>query len=282
MKADMLYKRLESDFVKNGMWDEWAIYMSELEEFLSPNFIERSIGVVCDFAENINKVYTAVFPSESVMEQILAENTTDAMLFVHHAAIWDIRKPSAFYNMDKELLEKLKKNRVSIFCFHVPLDNYSEYGTTKSLADALNIEFEKTFAPYRSAMAGVIGKTQCKTTEELNELYTKIVGHQTKLYTYGDNEIKDGRVALVAGGGNDISIVPELLEHDVKTYITGITLVSEYSANVHDFEKENHINVMGGTHYSTESFACKNMRKYFEKLGLPSVFIEDSPILEDM
>ena len=35
MKADMLYKRLESDFVKDGMWDEWAIYMSELEEFLS-------------------------------------------------------------------------------------------------------------------------------------------------------------------------------------------------------------------------------------------------------
>jgi len=51
----------------------------------------------------------------------LVENTTDAMLFVHHATIWDIRKPSAFYNMDKELLEKLKKNRVSIYVRGVSL-----------------------------------------------------------------------------------------------------------------------------------------------------------------
>ena len=43
MKANMLYKKLESDFVKDGMWDEWANYMSELEEFLAPNFIERSM-----------------------------------------------------------------------------------------------------------------------------------------------------------------------------------------------------------------------------------------------
>jgi len=282
MKSAVLYSQLERDFVKEGMWDEWATYMSELEEFLSPNFIKRSMGVVCDFAENINMVYTAVFPSERVMEKILAENITDAMLFVHHAAIWDIRKPSVFYNMDRELLEKMKKNRISIFCFHVPLDNYGEYGTTKSLADALNVEIEKSFAPYYGAMAGVIGKTKCKTVDELNKLYTKTVGHQTRLYAYGDNEIKDGRVALVAGGGNDISIVPELLEHDVKTYITGVTLISEYSAGVHDFEKENRINVLGGTHYSTESFACRNMCKYFEKFDLLSVFIEDNPIPEDM
>jgi len=282
MKATQLYNQLEKDFVVDGMWDEWSTYMTEIEEFLSAQFIERSMGVVCDFAETINKVYTAVFPSEKVMEKMLAENVTDAMLFVHHASIWDIRKPSVFYTMDKTLLEKMKKNRISVFCFHVPLDNYSEYGTTKSLAEALGIEFEKTFAPYRGAMAGVIGKTHCKTVEELNELYTKTVGHQTKLYAYGDNEIKDGRVAVVAGGGNDISIVPELLEHDIKTYISGVTLISEYSKSVHEFEKEHRINVLGGTHYSTESFACKNMCKYFEKLGLPSVFIEDTPILEDM
>jgi hypothetical protein len=39
---------------------------------------------------------------------------------------------------------------------------------------------------------------------------------------------------------------------------------------------------LGGTHYSTEKFACMAMTKYFEKLGLPSEFIEDAPGLADL
>ena len=282
MIAAELYNRLEKDFVSKDMWDEWAKYMGEIEEYLSPNFIERSMGLVCDFTENIDKVYTAVFPSESVMQKILAEGITDAMLFVHHAAVWDIRRPSPFYQMDRALLEKLKERRISIFNFHVPLDNFSEFSTTKTLADALGIEIEKTFAPYRGALAGIIGRTQCKAVEELNALFTETVGHQTKLYLYGDHEIQDGRVAVVAGGGNDMAVVPELLEHNIQVLITGITARNEFSEPVHAFEEENRINVLGGTHYSTEKFACQKMCAYFEKLGLPSVFIEETPVYEDM
>jgi len=282
MIANELYNRLENDFVKEGMWDEWAQWMGELEDYLSPSFTERSMGLVCDFTDRITKVYTAVFPSESVMEKILAEGITDAMLFVHHAAIWDIRIPAVFYNMDGNLLEKLKINRISIFNYHVPLDNFSEYATTKTLADALGLDIEKPFGEYCGAMAGVIGRTPCKTVEELNALFSKAVGHQTKLYSYGDSFIQDGLVAVCAGGGNDVEIVTELFDYGVRVHITGVTALNEYSAPVHAYEREKRINVLGGTHYSTEKFACIAMCKYFDKLGLPSVFIEDTPIFEDM
>ena len=282
MKATELYKTLENDFVKEGMWDEWAKWMGNIEDYLSPNFIERSMGLVCDFTDRITKVYTAVFPSESVMEKILAEDATDAMLFVHHAAIWDIRIPTVFYNMDRDLLEKLKNNRISIFNYHVPLDNFGEYATTKTLADALGLEIEKPFGEYRGALAGVIGRTPCTTVEELNAVFSEAVGHQTKLYLYGESLIKDGRVAVCAGGGNDMEIVPELLEQGIKVHITGVTVQNDYSASVHAFERENRINLLGGTHYSTEKFACQKICEYFEKLGLSAVFIEDAPIFEDM
>ena len=61
-----------------------------------------------------------------------------------------------------------------------------------------------------------------------------------------------------------------------------ISVLNEYSAKAHAFEKENKINVIGGTHYSTEKFACQSMCDYFRELGLPAQFIEDLPVMEDL
>ncbi len=57
---------------------------------------------------------------------------------------------------------------------------------------------------------------------------------------------------------------------------------NNFSQEVHNFEKENKINVLGGTHYSTEKFACQEMCNYFKKQGLPAEFIPEKPVLEDM
>jgi putative NIF3 family GTP cyclohydrolase 1 type 2 len=282
MKAVDLYNQLESDFIFKGLWDEWAKFMGEVEDFLSINFKERSMGLVCDFAEEINKVYSAVFPTREVMQKIIDDGTTDAMLFLHHPSIWDIRRPIPFYQMDKALLEKFKENRISIYNLHVPLDNYGEYSTNTNLAEALDIEVEKPFAEYRGGLAGVIGRTNCKTIEELQDKFSEVLGHDTRLYLYGDVDIKDGRVAIVAGGGNSSDTISEMLENKVSVLITGITLRNDRSVEVHELERKNKINVLGGTHYSTEKFACQKMCIYFEKLGLVSVFIEDEPIYEDM
>jgi len=97
---------------------------------------------------------------------------------------------------------------------------------------------------------------------------------------YGHKLIKDSKVAVVAGGGNDIRYVKEILDKRVNVLITGIT--SETYKEVHQYEKKNKINLLGGTHYSTEKFACQSMCEYFRKLGLESEFIEGVPILEDM
>ncbi|MEA4962201.1 hypothetical protein [Lutispora sp.] len=44
MKSADLYHRLERDFISENMRDNWAKYMGELEEYLSPNFKERIIS----------------------------------------------------------------------------------------------------------------------------------------------------------------------------------------------------------------------------------------------
>lgn len=282
MKSIDLYHQLEKDFIFEALRDDWANYMTELNDYLSPSYKEKSMGVVCDFAEEINKVFTAVFPTEEIMQKILQDDATDAMLFLHHPSIWDSRLPTPFYQMDRAVLDRFRERRISIYNLHVPLDNDSNYSTSKTLAEALNIEVEKPFAQYRGSLCGVIGKTTCKNMEELNNQFSSVLDHRTKMYLYGVSDIKDGRVAIVAGGGNSLDTISEMIENDVNVLITGVSSNRDYYSEVHEYERKNHINVLGGTHYSTEKFACQKMCSYFEKLGLPSAFLEGEPIYEDM
>lgn len=282
MRATDLYSQLERDFITKNMRDNWAKYMHELEEYLSPNFKERSMGLVCDFTDEINKVYSAVFPTKEILQGIINDGATNAMLFLHHPSIWDIRRLKPFYQMDKELIEKFRENKISIYNLHVPLDNFSEYSTSQTLADVLDIEVEKPFKEYCGALSGVIGKTRCRSVEELHDRFSQVLGHNTSLYLYGNNTIKNRRVAIVAGGGNNIGTVSEMIENNVDVLITGISVNNEAYSEVHELEQKNHINVLGGTHYSTEKFACQKMCTYFERFGLVSTFVEGEPMYDDM
>jgi len=284
MKATDLYSQLEKDFVKPGMVEDWFNDMGDIEAYICDNFKNRSIGLICDFTDEVNKVYTAVFPSNRVLTRVLDDNVTNAMIFLPHPADWDLSKDpnTAFYQMNTALLEQLKERRISLFNFHYPLDNYGEYSNSKTLAEALDIIIEKPFAEFSGALCGVIGTTNCKDVHELNNKYSQVVGHKTKLYQYGDSNVTNNRVAIVAGGGNDSDVVNEVIKNGVNVLISGLSLCNSYSLNAHELEKAHKINLLGGTHYSSEKFGCIAMCEYFNKLGLPSEFIHDVPCLDDL
>jgi len=288
MRATDLYNQLEKDFVIPSITENWyddkSVYSESFDEFVCENFKNRSMGLLCDFTNEINKVYTAVFPSDKVLTKILYDNETDAMLFLHHPLAWDLSKDPnvAFYQINTDLLRKLKKRRVSLFNFHLPLDNYGDYATSKSLANALGINIERPFAEYCGAMTGVIGTTDCKDVHELTDKYAKVVGHKTKLYQYGENDIANNRIGVVAGGGNDEGVVNELIANGINVLISGLSLNNSYSSAAHQLEDANKINLIGGTHYSSEKFACIAVCAYFEKLGLTAEFVPDVPCFEDL
>jgi len=283
MIAPSLYEKLESDFIKSGLTDDWAQYMGSIADSLTENFKKRSMGLVCDFTEKISKVYTAVFPSNKVMQEILDQEEDNALLFVHHPSIWDIRNaPKVFQQMDRDLLAKFKAKRIAIYNLHVPLDNFSEYSTGTALAKTLDIEIIKPFAPYFGGLCGIIGKTKFSKVKEFSQHFNSMLEHKTSLYNYGDSEINNRKIALVTGGGNNADFLKEIARESINVYITGITAKNNHSAEPHKFAEENKINILGGTHYSTEKFACMAMCDYFNKLGLPSEFVDDKPVLEDL
>ncbi|OGO30638.1 MAG: hypothetical protein A2Z29_11360 [Chloroflexi bacterium RBG_16_56_11] len=255
--------------------------MTPIAEFLTENYKKRSMGLVCDNSPEIRRVYTAVFPSNDVMQSILDKGEKEVMLFVHHPSVWDITL-GGFQQMDRSLLEKFKECEISVYNLHVPLDNYGSYSTSVTLAKAMGLTELRPFLEYYGSLAAVFGNTESTTVQEMSERFTAVIGHGTSLYQYGTDRIKNGIVAVAAGGGNIVEVHEEIAREGINLLITGITVKNPFTMKAHDFAKEKRINILGGTHYTTEKPACQAMCNYFRKLGLPSEFIAGTPGLEDL
>jgi putative NIF3 family GTP cyclohydrolase 1 type 2 len=280
MEAKILYNKLDSDFELNICKDDWA--GMDFNDYISVNFKTRYMGILLDNSEVINSVFTAVFPSEKILNRILESGEENILVVTHHPMIWDIRKSSIFQDINLTLLPKLKQKKISIYTIHVPLDKNGKYSTGTSLAKALGITLEGEFYEYFGVKVGVYGTTEFNKPEELADKLKSIVGHKTKLWKYGSDEIFNHRVAIVGGGGNTTVGIEEIIELGINTYVTGVIVLNDFSREVHEFEKEKEINLIGGTHYSTEKFACIALSEYFEKIGLRCEFIEDQPVLADI
>lgn len=283
MKSIVLYNKLRSDFIKEGITDlDWAARMPDLDKYLHTDFKRSGMGLMCDFTDKIEKVYTTVFLSDEVLSKILSDDITNAMIFSHHPTNWDIEYHNGNYAPTEKYISQLRDRNISIYVLHHPLDNFGDYSTCKTLADSIKLNIERPAFLYCGALCGVVGTVAYESVNQLHEQYSIAVGHETSLYKYGDEDIRGERIAVCPGGGNASFVINEMIRNNIKILVTGVTIVNDYSKDVHRLEKEYRINVLGGTHYSSEKFAPMKMCKYFEDLGLPAEFIEDTPKLYDL
>jgi len=284
MKAEELYARLDRDFGVKDLTDDWS-FMS-FNHYIAPGFKERYMGIMLDNTGEIKKVYTAVFPDLDLLDKLLATGETDLLLFAHHAMGYDPTiNGLPFYDLPEAYLQKLEEQRISFYVLHNPLDKNGEFATSVNLARSLGLEITGEFCEYDGMKVGVLGGTGLKFIVELAARVKATVGHEVRLLVNGDNRIHEGRVAVAAGGGNLGFVVEEIAGLGINTYITGCTRETpgyEPVAEFHRIIRENRINVIGATHYSTEKFACIAMTRYFKQIGVPAVFLEGRYYLEDL
>lgn len=280
MQSEKLYSLLEEDFELKKCKDKWS--QMNFNEFISPNFKNRYMGLVLDNTNIVNKVYTAVFPSEKVIKEILIKEEKNVLLFTHHPMVWDIRKTKTYNDIEVKYLKLFKKNSISLYTLHMPLDRVSEYSVNTNLCKALGLKKIGEFFKYHDLMVGIIGKTSITKIKDFVKHCSDVLRHEVKLYSYGEERIRKGKVAIIGGSGNLTSVYKELEKLHINTYLTGVTALTKRSENPHYFAKQKRINVIGCTHYSSEKFACIKMCDYFKKIGLKSEFIEDNPILDDL
>lgn len=284
MKAKELYKRIDKDFEIDKYEDDWSFV--EFNEFINPTFKERYIGVMLDNSDNIEKVYTSTIPDTIVLDKLLARNETDVLLFSHHAMGYDpTLEGFPFYNIPIDYLKQLKEKRISFYVLHIPLDKNGTFSTSVNLAKALQLPVVGEFCEYLGCKVGVICETGFTKMTDFAIHVQNVIGHDVKVRQYGDEIIENRRVAIAAGGGCIDFVARELSELGVNTYLTGLIKPMpsfEPSMEFHRIAKENKINVVGATHYSTEKFACIAMVDYFAGLGMEAEFIEGTPCMEDL
>ncbi len=284
MKAERLYTQLDIDFEVSSLVDDWSFM--KFNKYIRSDFKKRYIGVVLDNTSDVKKVFTATIPDLDILDKLIQTNQTDCLLFSHHAMGYDPTMTGfPFYNIPEDYLLKLKKQRISFYVMHIPLDKNGEYSTSVNLAKHLKLEIIDEFCEYMGIKCGVICKTDKKTATDLAEYVRSLIGHEVKLIRNGSDVIEKGKVAIAAGGGSVGFAAREISELGINMYITGNTRrvpEVEFIEEFHKIIKDKHINVIGATHYSTEKHACIAMVKYFEKLGIPSKFLEGRYYLEDL
>ncbi len=284
MLANELYLKLNNDFNVTNLKDDWSFM--DFNEYINLEFKKKYIGLMLDNTSVINKVYTATFPDSDIIEKILATEETDIMLFCHHAMGYDGTIAGfPFYNIPKDYLKAMKDRHISFYVLHVPLDKNGKYSTSVNLAKALEVEIVAEFCECERVKVGVVCKSKFEKVLDFAKHVKNIMGHEVKLRNYGSEKIKDGLIAIAAGGGSYPFVAKELVDLGISIYLTGFIRPMpsfEPTMEFHRIVEENKINVIGATHYSTEKFACLAMVEYFRKLGLASEFIEGKFYLEDL
>ena len=62
--------------------------------------------------------------------------------------------------------------------------------------------------------------------------------YSTGLKTNGKNEIANGKVVVVAGGGNEVEFLKDAFDEGVKVVITGVSSRNDYSEKEHTYEEK--------------------------------------------
>lgn len=258
----------------------------KLEQYFRPKECTDIVqnGVQYHNTEEISKVYTSTFAAESVISGLLNSGEHNIMLFTHHPLPQRKAPDYKPAKIPAALLKSMKKQELSLFSYHIPLDRNGEYSPGNSLAKAMGITPYEEFYLQNNVLMGVLCNSHMNTVEEVRRKLEAVIGHEAKAYTYGDEELKKGRMAIMAGGASNPEIYEYLANKDINAFITGVTnpLKAEWIKQNHKRAKQYGINLIGGTHCSTEKFACIAMVDFFKKMGLEAEFIDEEPDLFDL
>ncbi|MCX7705554.1 MAG: Nif3-like dinuclear metal center hexameric protein [bacterium] len=237
-----------------------------LDDFLDIKNIKDDSwnGLQWEGKGEIKKVMCTVDAGKTVFEKAADEKAD--MIIVHHGHYWKNINPS-FTGLNKNRLEILYKNNISLYAVHLPLDIHPEIGNNILLLNLIGAKKSKPFFPYEGKSISFCGIFTKKTLlkDVLSKLNTSL-GIECRVLPYGPETIKT--VAVISGGGGYAGF-NEALKEGVDLYISGDTLEIFHSA------KDAGMNVIFGGHHATETLGVKEIAKILQrKFDVEAKFID--------
>lgn len=168
------------------------------------------------------------------------------LIITHHDA-WDL-----LYEMKDNCKQKLKEYGISHYYNHLPLDD-CDFGTNDSLIERLGLTTKHKTHEFKGFYCGRVAELDVEIS--LNDLVKRLEGilsEPVKFWTFNNKSIK--RIGLVCGGGGLTSDVKEAVDNHCDVYIT-----SEKVLYTIQYAKYNNINLIIGSHTSTEKFGIEGL-----------------------
>ena len=216
--------------------------VSFLDKYLNRQNIEDHFinGLIVSGAKTVTNVALAVDPCMDVLEN--AKKQGCELIMTHHGIF---SKDDAELNeVNKKRIEFLKKNNISLYVSHHPLDIHKIIGNSKIMADILGLTNQKPFFEMDGQYYGVSGEIEIDI-KNLEREISKQIGPLLGVHDFGVKVAK--RIAIVSGSGCDA--INLMKNEKIDTLITG-------TPKHHAFyeARELKLNILYAGHYATEVF----------------------------
>ncbi len=245
-----------------------------------PQYLHKTSGLMLDFSTDIATLYCAAFPSDDLLEHLAAEEARDALLIVKHPLDWQ-ELGVGFTPISDRLIAALRERRISLYCAHAAHDNHPACAPSLELARALPFSISASMADAHGRAFGyVVESDQPLCFAEFRTLVAatfQLGGMQTR---HAHDSIR--RIAVIAGGGDNIAWLQQAHIQGCDTYLTGILHFqgSEY-AQQHNPAfiaqlQASPLNAVGISHYLSEIRGSIKLAQLLNAItNLPTAFLEE-------
>ncbi|WP_271852623.1 Nif3-like dinuclear metal center hexameric protein [Planococcus maritimus] len=245
-------------------------------------------GLMIKGAPETNRVFLAVFPTDYVLEQFIAQSSAGDLLFMHHPLLMECGDPQGkwgegFVPIKEVYIKQMKEKQLSCYTCHIPLDYHPSLGTSMAIANQLNAKVVDGILPSSVNNQDLI--LICRI-ENLNS--TDLIERLKRIFDlpYVDFEgqtLEDiSKIAIVAGCGDKVQWMQEAEKKGVQAYISGeihCHIDNEYGRErynqIKEYASETSMSLIGVSHSSSEYLVKKTLVKdwFKENLGVEAVLI---------
>ncbi len=243
------------------------------DEF-EPEFTKLFNGLMLRGDEEVNRVFSAVFPTEEVLERPIVMECGDPK------GKWG----RGFMPIPPHFIEQMKTKRLSVFTLHVPLDYSREISTSDAWREALNAKVIGELLKDDNGACGILCEIAPTSTENLIHRSTEMFG-----IPYADvhgpfhNHIT--KIAIVAGCGDKVEAMIEAERMGAEAYLTGEVhchIDNDYGKKKYEQMKsyiaQTTMSLIGVSHSASEYLVHSTQLKswFEEKIQLPVTLLPQS------
>ncbi|TKJ17541.1 Nif3-like dinuclear metal center hexameric protein [Candidatus Woesearchaeota archaeon B3_Woes] len=237
-------------------------------------FLDRELEVkrISDSSRNglqvkckseVKKIGFAVDGCLSTFEK--AKKAKVDLLIVHHGIKW---KPQKYIKLTKDRENFLKKNKISLYGAHLPLDRNHKYGHNIGLAKILELSKIKRFGSYHGFKIGYKGIfDKPKTLNQISDILNKELKTKCRIFSFGKTKIKS--IGIVSGAG--AASIEDNVKEKLDCFLVGEINLGEYN-RARDYK----LSMIVGGHYATETVGLKLLIPFIkERFNVQTVFIDN-------